>query len=290
MMYIESQPWRSPLLYGLGFWLVFLLVLEPGNVLRAWEMGYSLPPVREALRIAAATLLGACATPPLLMVAANLPLAGARRVRHALLQLAAHCGIALALIVASCFLAAWGFHSRLLPSMAELQGELAVNYPLLVFAVCACSGIAHMARLLRSVREPPAPPVPGTMGSPETGFPTTGSRTTATRIEVKTGARLRFVELKDLDWIETQGNYLALHADGRAHLIRRTLADFEAELDPLRFVRIHRRMIVAVDRIEELKPLANGDAQLILRDGRELRVSRRYRDGVRQRWAGIPPN
>jgi LytTr DNA-binding domain len=67
-------------------------------------------------------------------------------------------------------------------------------------------------------------------------------------------------------------------------LIRETLANFERRLDPGKFVRVHRRTIVAVGRIREIRPLANGDSELILHDGRELRASRSYREALRKRW------
>ena len=73
-------------------------------------------------------------------------------------------------------------------------------------------------------------------------------------------------------------------SDRRAHLIRETLASFEQRLDPDKFVRVHRRMIVAIDHIREIQPLANGDSTLILHDGRELRASRSYREALRKRW------
>ena len=93
------------------------------------------------------------------------------------------------------------------------------------------------------------------------------------------------MEQGSIDWLETQGNYLALHSGSNRQLVRRTLTDFETELDMSRFIRIHRRTIVAIDRIEEMKPLANGVAMLRLRDGHELRMSRSYRDEVVRRWA-----
>jgi DNA-binding LytR/AlgR family response regulator len=95
---------------------------------------------------------------------------------------------------------------------------------------------------------------------------------------VKTRGRVTLVELDDVDWIETQGNYLALHVGSAVHLIRESHARFEEGLDPARFARIHRRMIVAVDRIGDIAPLGAGDAALRLKDGTELRVSRSFRD------------
>ena len=84
--------------------------------------------------------------------------------------------------------------------------------------------------------------------------------------------------MKDVDWIETQGNYLALHVGPAVHLLRESLARLETQLDPVSFARIHRRVIVAKDRIREVKSAGAGDALLRLTDGTELRLSRLYRD------------
>jgi DNA-binding LytR/AlgR family response regulator len=184
--------------------------------------------------------------------------------------------LALLLIVVSCFLAAWGFERQLAPSLAEVNSQLAANWTLLVFALCAFTAIAHLIRFVRLPEG--ANTVAATNAAAETAR--------AERISIKTGGRMRFLEQASIDWLETQGNYLALHAGPSKQLVRRTLTDFETELDMNRFVRIHRRMIVAIDRIEEMKPLANGDAMLRLRDGRELRMSRSYRDEVIRRWSG----
>jgi two-component system LytT family response regulator len=63
------------------------------------------------------------------------------------------------------------------------------------------------------------------------------------------------------------------------------LQGFAGRLDPDRFIRVHRRVIVAIDRIREIQPLANGDSTLILHDGQTLRASRSYRETIRKRWA-----
>jgi LytTr DNA-binding domain len=274
----SSLPhWLGPLFSGFLYWLVFLLVLEPDNVLRASQAGYVLPLGLEAARITGAAVLGATVTPLLTWLTRRVPLAGGTHLwQHAAIHLICNTCLALLLIVASCFLAAWGFEQQLVPSLAEVNSQLAANWTLLVFALCAFTTIAH---LIRSIRHSD---VLNTAAATNAAAVET---TSAERIPIKTGGRLRFLEQASIDWLETQGNYLALHAGASKRLVRRTLTDFETELDMSRFVRIHRRMIVAIDRIEEMKPLANGDAMLRLRDGRELRMSRSYRDEVMRRWA-----
>lgn len=271
-----TRQWLAPLFGGFLYWLVFLLVLEPDNVLRASQAGYVLPLGLEAARITGAAVLGAAVTPLLIWLTRRVPLiGGSHRLRHAGIHLICNACLALLLIVASCFLAAWAFEGHLVPPLAEVKSELAANWTLLVFALCALTTIAHLICFMRR---------PHGLG---TAIATTAAEEIANtgRIPIKTAGRLRYVEQASIDWLETQGNYLVLHAGPSKQLVRRTMTDFETELDMNRFVRIHRRMIVAIDRIDELKPLANGDAVLRLRDGRELRMSRSYRDEVLRRWA-----
>jgi two-component system, LytTR family, response regulator len=91
------------------------------------------------------------------------------------------------------------------------------------------------------------------------------------------------LDLAAVDWIETQGNYLGLHAGGTTHLVRGALRAFEPRLDPARFARVHRRIVVALDRVVEVTALEGGDADLRLRDGAVVRLSRSYRKAVRER-------
>jgi two-component system LytT family response regulator len=110
------------------------------------------------------------------------------------------------------------------------------------------------------------------------------------RVAVKSRGRTSFVATSSIDGIEIQGNYLAPHVGTRQHLVRDTLANFEARMDARRVVRIHRQAIVAVERIQNMQSEGNGDATLRLSDGRELRVSRRFRMTVREICATLLNN
>ncbi len=101
------------------------------------------------------------------------------------------------------------------------------------------------------------------------------------RIAVKERGRTIFLPLDEVQWIEAQGNYLVLHTQAGAHMVRESLSRIEPQLDPARFSRVHRSAIVAVDIIREIVPLGAGDARLRLNDGTELRLSRTFRDRVR---------
>jgi two-component system LytT family response regulator len=101
------------------------------------------------------------------------------------------------------------------------------------------------------------------------------------RVPVRTGGRTVFVDLDAVDWLEAADNYVRLHVRQREYLVRETLAALEGQIDPDRFVRIHRSAIVQVDRVAEIRATSHGDAELALRDGTRLSVSRTFRDRLR---------
>ncbi len=97
------------------------------------------------------------------------------------------------------------------------------------------------------------------------------------RLSVHVGEHIRVVAVDDIDWIGAEGNYVRIHVGGSVHLHRETLRHMQAMLDPDTFLRIHRGVIVNVDRIHEIHPLFNGNAEVVLRDGTRLNLSRRFR-------------
>jgi two-component system LytT family response regulator len=106
------------------------------------------------------------------------------------------------------------------------------------------------------------------------------------RIMVRERERIRFVPTAEIDWLESEGNYVRLHTPAGNHLIRASLTGLLERLDPRRFVRIHRSTIVNVDRVREMQPWVGGDYMVILVDGRKLRVSRSYRHELLDRRVG----
>lgn len=108
----------------------------------------------------------------------------------------------------------------------------------------------------------------------------------AERFLVRIGDRTYIVPVGDVRWMQSDGNYVDLHTATGAHTIRETLASVEARLDPARFIRIHRRVIVAIDFIKEMQPWFAGDQVLVLRDGTKLRVTRTRREALAARLAG----
>jgi two-component system, LytTR family, response regulator len=107
------------------------------------------------------------------------------------------------------------------------------------------------------------------------------------RFLVRIGERTEIVAVKDVRWMQSDGNYVDLHTPHGVRTVRETLATLEERLDPTRYVRIHRRVIVAIDYIKELLPWLGGDQVLVLKDGTRLRVSRTRREAVGARLRGV---
>jgi two-component system LytT family response regulator len=106
------------------------------------------------------------------------------------------------------------------------------------------------------------------------------------RVAVKTEGSTRILQIADVDWFETDGNYVRVHVGRSTYLIRSTANRLQEELDPARFARIHRRYLVNLDRVVGLEPWFGGDAVVLLRDGTKLRLSRNFREGFLARMLG----
>jgi two-component system LytT family response regulator len=104
----------------------------------------------------------------------------------------------------------------------------------------------------------------------------------ATRFAVQTGSRIQVVLVEDVDWIAASGDYVALHVNGRSHLVRETMSSLERRLDPTEFLRIHRSRFVQARRILELRAIDNREFIVRLADGSEHRSSRTYADRLDQ--------
>ena len=102
------------------------------------------------------------------------------------------------------------------------------------------------------------------------------------RISVPAKGRFLFFNVRDLEWIEADGNYLRLHGSATSHLIRGNMNEMEAKLDPGKFMRIHRSTIVNLQRIREIQPWFHGHHRVVMTTGQELKLSRYQKDKLRQ--------
>lgn len=105
------------------------------------------------------------------------------------------------------------------------------------------------------------------------------------RFAVRRKGREIMVEVADIDWIEASGNYAVLHVGDETFEIRSSLTRLEGELDPKRFVRVHKSHLVNIARVVEVTPWVNGDWRIRLQGGAEVNLSRRYR----QRFEALAP-
>ena len=103
------------------------------------------------------------------------------------------------------------------------------------------------------------------------------------RLAVKSAGQVTLVKLSEIDWIEAADYYASLHVAGRTHLLRRSLADLEKELDGQGFCRVHRSALVNLDRVRGLATDEEGDYRVELADGTRLRLSRSCRGRVQER-------
>jgi two-component system, LytTR family, response regulator len=110
------------------------------------------------------------------------------------------------------------------------------------------------------------------------------------KFAVKSAGQVAFLKISEIDWIEAADYYSCLHVGARTHLLRRSMAELEEELDEAVFCRIHRSTIVRLDRIRGLKLNESGEYDVLLEDGTRLRLSRRYRKQVQARLSVRGPN
>jgi two-component system LytT family response regulator len=94
------------------------------------------------------------------------------------------------------------------------------------------------------------------------------------RLLVPNGAKDSFINVDDIDWIEAADYYSCLHVGTRALMLRETLKQLAVTLDPEKFLRIHRSVIVNVARVSEIFREARGEGAVVLASGQRLRMSR----------------
>lgn len=93
------------------------------------------------------------------------------------------------------------------------------------------------------------------------------------RLMAKVGERVVFIHYEQIDWIESAGNYVIVHAGKERYIIRETMGDLERGLPTYRFVRLNRSLIVKVDQIKELNPNGPGEYFAVLAGGRKANVT-----------------
>ena len=103
------------------------------------------------------------------------------------------------------------------------------------------------------------------------------------RLAIKRAGQVSFLKISEIDWIEAADYYACLHVGSKAHLLRRSMSELAQELDQSVFCRVHRSTIVNLDRVSGLKLNKDGEYEVLLDSGTNLRMSRRYRKELQAR-------
>jgi len=147
----------------------------------------------------------------------------------------------------------------------------------------ALEGLGELREKLLSVLQSPTaapgggPPDPRTSGPPDQYLQ---------RIAVESRGKVQSIPVEQIDYIVQSGPYAELHSNGRRHLIREAMQTLEERLDPNRFMRVHRSMIVRLDLVEALHRGTGGDYEVQLKGGTRVRVSRSRREAL-EKWLGV---
>ena len=115
----------------------------------------------------------------------------------------------------------------------------------------------------------------GTAAEPE---PSAGEGTRwLSRLVIKSKEHFSVIPVHEIDWIESAGDYVYVHANAQKHIFRESLTSLARNLDPRKFARIHRSAIVNVEKVKSLRPNEHGDFDVFLESGAKLKLSRSYR-------------
>ena len=131
---------------------------------------------------------------------------------------------------------------------------------------------ARFARALKRAKERLAHYLPPTQRAAE-------------RLVVRNQGQVLFLNVCDIDWIEAADYYACVHVGSDTHILRRSLSELEKDLGDESFIRIHRSIVVNIDRIRGLELQTNGEYEVVLKSKVRLRLSRRYRKRLMQRVA-----
>jgi two-component system LytT family response regulator len=102
------------------------------------------------------------------------------------------------------------------------------------------------------------------------------------QIPVKTGSRTELVNPDEVIYFQAEGSYVQVVTTSKTYLITEPVYELESLLDPLKFARVHRSVIVRIDAVRNIQSLLNGDHILLLKNGKEIRASRTYRQKIRE--------
>lgn len=105
------------------------------------------------------------------------------------------------------------------------------------------------------------------------------------RLPIRSRDGVQFVTVSDIDWLQSDGNYVQIHVGTTILRVRETISDLEQRLEPSGFMRVHRTVLVNTDRILRMEPWAHGEYLIVLRNGAKINTGRGYGAQVRRLFA-----
>jgi len=109
-----------------------------------------------------------------------------------------------------------------------------------------------------------------------------GARRLRERFAVRIRGEVVFVKVSSIDWIAAAGNYVRLHSGAESHLLRESLQNVAAELDPTMFLRVHRSAIVNIERVRKLVPAVDGSLSIVLQNATTIPLGPTYRAALEE--------
>jgi hypothetical protein len=251
---IHPFPLTKQCAIGAFLWLCVALVLEPGNLMHGAPPAWS----HEVVRLGLATLLFGSAGPLIFGLVKTWPI----RSCQARLAIVAH--LAAISLLSVGYLAIGNAVAQFIldgPGIRHLPKEIAANFTLLFACFAVLDAAAHF---FVSKKQACA------------GY--------IRHINVKSKHGSFQLPLDQIEQMDAQENYVALHTATQTHLVRMTLSALMEKLDPALFTRIHRSIVINRAHIAKIKTVGNGKIQLTLLSGRDAMASRAYADSIRALW------
>ncbi|WP_345536158.1 LytTR family DNA-binding domain-containing protein [Variovorax defluvii] len=285
-LFERYQPYRRRA--EVGFWVLVMALQAAFNsvvaVIDADRAGRALPAWQPVTWELSSHLVLLALVPAVLAFERRFPLGAAGFLRHLPWHLAASVAFSLLHVAGMVGLrkavyALAGSHYDFGGAEQWLYEYLKDVRVYALFLIAILSYRLFMLRLQGEARvlDPPEAPA-GTVSAPVQEAQTPAR---PERFLVRKLRREFLIAASDIDWLQAQGNYVGLRVKGHDYLLRATLTDFLAQLDPARYARVHRSYAANLDRVAEIEPLEGGDARLHMQDGTQIPCSRRYREALR---------
>lgn len=157
------------------------------------------------------------------------------------------------------------------------------------------SAVSRFPRLVAvpepDVRSPASAPAGGSSTETQQGSHAARARGHAPkvldRLLVRKARRMVILRTRDIQWIEASGNYVKIVTADGSHLLRSTISDLADQLDPTRFLRVHRSAVINTEVLESVETNAAGDYFLRLPGDHRIKCSRTYRNDLRSFLASL---